>query len=205
MEKITEPGNTSEKKNSEYLEAAEEGVLGTLVTLLDAGADIKSTDTYGDTALHLAAREGHDEIVKTLVDRGLDVNTRGQNGLTPLMNAAAEGSESIVNFLIEAGADITCRILGGDNALYLATFWGHDIIVKTLVDHGLDVNSCGRNDRTPLMYALMGAGDCESIVRILMQAGADITCKDEDGNNALYLAALTGHDKIVKMLEVTLI
>ena len=198
-------GRSQEKKNSEYLEAAEEGELETLVTLLDAGADINCKDEDGNSALHLAAEEDHDEIVKTLVDRGLDVNTRGENGWTPLMHAATEGNESLVNFLIEAGADITCRILGGDNALHLAAFWGHDTIVQMLVDRGLDVNSCGRDDMTPLMYALMGAGGQESIANFLIKAGADVTCKDEDGNNVLHLAAMTGHDTIVKMLEVTLI
>ena len=56
-----------------------------------------------------------------------------------------------------------------------------------LLDHGLDVNTEGQNEWTPLMYAA-GRG-CESTVNTLISAGADIMCKDKDGNNALHLAA----------------
>ena len=195
---------SQEQKNSEYLEAAEEGELETLVTLLDAGADIKCKDKYGNSALHLAAEEGNDDIVKILVDRGLDVNIRGRNEWTPLIKAAAYAPpylsppwrESTVNTLIAAGADITCTDAQGNNALHKAARKGNDTIVKTLVDQGLDVNTRGQYDRTPLMRAAVGG--YETTVNILIQAGADITCRDAQGNNALDVAA--GHDKIVKTL-----
>ena len=99
-----------ETKNSEYLKAADDGELKTLVLLLNAGANIKCMDEDGYSALHLAARKGHDTMVKMLVDRGLDVNTRGYEDRTPLMLAARAGQESTVNTLISAGADLTCKV-----------------------------------------------------------------------------------------------
>ena len=125
-------GKSQEQKNSEYLEAAEEGELETLVTLLDAGADLKCKNEDGDSALHLAALEGHNTIVKTLVDRGLDVNIRGDQDWTPLMRAAVAGYETTFNILIKAGADITCRDVQGNNALDVAA--AHNKIIKTLLE-----------------------------------------------------------------------
>ena len=194
-------GKSQEQKNSEYLEAAGKGKLETLVTLLDAGADIQCKDGYGDSALHMAADEGYDEIVKLLVDRGLDVNIRGDQDWTPLMQAARYGRETTCNILISAGADITCKDEDDNNALHMAASNGHDTIVKTLVDQGLDVNTLNTRDNrnwTPLMDAAMKG--YETTFNILIAAGADITCKDWRGTNALHLAAGWGHDTIVKTL-----
>ena len=110
--------------------------------------------------------------------------------------------------MLEAGADLTCRNGRGDNALHLAAMEGHHKIVKTLVDHGLDVNTRGWNDTTPLMSAAVFgrgsynavAGGFESTVNILIEAGADITCKDLSGNNALYMAVLGGNRTIFQTL-----
>ena len=182
-------GKSQEKKNSKYLEAAGKGELETLVTLLDAGADINCKDEKGDSALHLAAGKGHDTIVKTLVDHGLDVNSRARFNMTPLMYAANEGHESTAYTLIKAGADITCKDYIGYNALHFAAEGGLDTIVKMLVDQGLDVNTQGgQYGRTPLMQAAM-MGNMNTF-NILMSAGADITCKDVNGYDALYLASL---------------
>ena len=84
-----------ETKNSEYLKAADDGELKTLVLLLNAGANIKCMDEDGYSALHLAAGEGHDDIVKILVDHGLDVNIQGNSDSTPLMKAALAGQSKL--------------------------------------------------------------------------------------------------------------
>lgn len=46
--------------------------------LLDRGASIDQTATFGDNALHRASANGHLEVVKLLVARGADVNARAQ-------------------------------------------------------------------------------------------------------------------------------
>ena len=115
--KTNEPGDSQEQKNYEYLNAAADGKLEKMVTLLDNGADILSKDEKGNSALHRAAMEGHDEIVKELLDRSLDVNFRGWNDWTSLIWAAFAGQESTFNILLEASADVTCRSKAGLDAL----------------------------------------------------------------------------------------
>ena len=124
------------------------------------------------------------------------------------MRAAKSGCERTLNILLEAGADLTCRNGRGDNALHLAAMEGHHKIVKTLLDHGLDVNTRGWNDTTPLMSAAVFgresyravADGYERTVNILIEAGADITCQDQSGNNALYMAVLGGNRTIFQTL-----
>lgn len=75
--------------------AAEKGHDGVAVLLLEAGAQINTTDQSKDTPLHCAARGGHLEVVKRLVGWGQDtgwsrkVNLQARNNLgkTPLQVA----------------------------------------------------------------------------------------------------------------------
>ena len=52
--------------------------------LLDAGADVNSADSRGQTALHGAAEKGLDEVVKFLADRGAKLDAKDRQGHTPL-------------------------------------------------------------------------------------------------------------------------
>ncbi|MCI7698443.1 MAG: ankyrin repeat domain-containing protein [Akkermansia sp.] len=66
-----------------------------------AGATV---NTYQETALKMAAAEGHTEAVKLLLAAGADVNARDMNGWTALMEASDYGHTEIVKLLIAAGA-----------------------------------------------------------------------------------------------------
>ena len=61
---------------SEALEAVKVGI--------EAGLDIRQTNTRGETALHGAASRGADTIVQFLLDRGADLNLKTKQGFTPL-------------------------------------------------------------------------------------------------------------------------
>ncbi len=61
---------------------------------------------YGDTALHLAAANGHLSIVETLLAHGADPSRQNDLGHTPLFFASANGEAEVVSRLIAAGADM---------------------------------------------------------------------------------------------------
>ena len=71
----------------------------------------------GGTALHAAAKAGHNELVNLLLAAGADVNSRSRwfSGQcyytkTALIEASREGHITVVRTLLAAGAeDITCR------------------------------------------------------------------------------------------------
>ena len=75
----------------------------------------------GDTAVHLAAKKGHDGVVALLLDHGADINQvladralslvcciaqPGTCKWTPLMNAAANNQLSTCWLLLERGARV---------------------------------------------------------------------------------------------------
>ena len=65
-------------------EAAAQGVVVQVETLLDRGIDPDLADREGDLPLHHAARGGHIEVARLLLDRGASVDGVRQYGRTPL-------------------------------------------------------------------------------------------------------------------------
>jgi hypothetical protein len=65
-------------------QSAENRVVDAMKLALELGANVKSTNRSGDTALHFAATKRLDLVVQFLVDRGAAVNARNNLGRTPL-------------------------------------------------------------------------------------------------------------------------
>jgi len=63
-------------KNVQLLQAAKDGNLQAVQTLLAAGAEVNAKDNDGVTALMWAARNGYPEIVKFLLEKGAEKYTK---------------------------------------------------------------------------------------------------------------------------------
>ena len=77
---------------------------------LEAGADLKSTNRYGGTALIPAAHHGHVETVRILLRTAIDKDHVNKLGWTALLEAVILGDggpahTEIVRLLVEAGAN----------------------------------------------------------------------------------------------------
>jgi ankyrin repeat protein len=84
----------------------------TVVTLLDAGADVRqvSETPLRNQALHaLLALSKDAEVARLLIERGADVNAAQTAGYRPLHQAAVVGREDLVRLLLDAGADKSAR------------------------------------------------------------------------------------------------
>lgn len=89
-----------------------------------------------ETALHLAAREGHVTLVKLLVDSGAEIEARTMLGETALLLAASCGHKEVVQMLLELGANVNECCYKGYTALHYATIYGHTELVQLLADSG---------------------------------------------------------------------
>ncbi|CAG9763861.1 unnamed protein product [Ceutorhynchus assimilis] len=95
-------GNTSL-----YGEATtKEADLEKLLQLLGV-KDLDAVDRYGDTQLHLAARNGKREIVESLLLHGAKKDVKNITGETALHYAAQKGDCAIVHLLLENGFNET--------------------------------------------------------------------------------------------------
>ena len=188
-------------KSPELVRASLQGDLATVRKLVESGVDVNGTDEHGMGPLltftpsvaefllsHGAdpncqknesgapvlvgiAYMNHVECVRLLLEGGADANIAAERtGETPLHSALARSSEdvsaadrhSVVKLLIEHGADPNRRTLPGVKSL---AFWR-------------DVRARGE---TPLHRAAAYAD--EKTIKFLLQAGADKTIRDANGDS----------------------
>ena len=105
-----------------------------LEVLLHGGASVSSVNpTTGETALHLAARQGSTDMVDVILRFKPKLNILSTEGFAPLHLAAMFGHVKVVTRLLDAGADINVLTVDGATSLHLATRENHLMCVQTLV------------------------------------------------------------------------
>ncbi|OGT84049.1 MAG: hypothetical protein A3H91_04175 [Gammaproteobacteria bacterium RIFCSPLOWO2_02_FULL_61_13] len=125
-----------------------------------------------------------------------------------LAYAGGEPWLEIVKLLIGAGADVNRRDAGRRLVWDFAPTSGPgcDRIWRALIQSGLDVNTRGDKNETALMRVCSvydGSGDyssVEAIVRLLLDAGAQVNVVDQYQISPLQSAAGTGNVKAVRVL-----
>ena len=101
--------------------AARNGNLNRVKTLLNQGVPVNSRDQYGYTPLHNAAYiSGNLSVVQELLKRGAHLNPRTNTGRTPLYLAALAKHPHVVHALIRAGANPKYRTMIGRSAHNIA-------------------------------------------------------------------------------------
>ncbi|KAI8906913.1 ankyrin repeat protein, partial [Gorgonomyces haynaldii] len=75
-----------------------DGNLRQIRDMIRSGVDINQKDTFGMTALHYAAEEGHLEIVRLLLQKGALASV-SNHGETPLQLAQDNGHSEICKLL----------------------------------------------------------------------------------------------------------
>jgi ankyrin repeat protein len=151
--------------------------------------------------LLLSAQKGDVAGVAAALGADADINARGRDGWTALETAVANRgrveltkTRDIVKLLIAKGAGVNTKDSGGWTPL-LRT--GDAQVAKLLIAAGADVNA-SRDTRTVLMNA--AEENNVEIVRLLLDAGADVRPRDHRGLNAMSLAASRGHAEVVRLL-----
>ncbi len=132
--------------NRAWQQAVAAGDAARLAELLERGAEVDALDRYGQTALMLAARNGHFEAVHTLVDAGADLDHTAKHHLSALMLAVINDHLDIVARLVAAGADLAIEGSGapgfaGKTALELAEDLEREAIAELLRSRAREASS----------------------------------------------------------------
>jgi ankyrin repeat protein len=126
-----------------------------VTVLIARGANIEGAGTWGRTALHNAAEEGHEEVVAWLLDKGADARSRDDNGMTPLIMASGSGHPGVLKMLYQhmqgQGLD------DGDDqrwtALHFSASVGREEAVRSLLLAGADPTVTDDEGRAPRALA----------------------------------------------------
>ena len=170
-------------------------------------------DEDSHSPLHLSVMGGHAATTRVLLDAckpdtGLREASKSASKLSSssdlLTIATRSNHVDIVTMLVVAGANIDYQDMGGETALHAAARFGHVECAKVLLQpqENKGVNTEVQENAyawTPLFVACVD-GQFE-MVKLLVDAGANVERKDVSGWTAIEHAALRGHIGITLFLE----
>jgi len=184
------------------MKAAEKGHDDVVFALLELGADINVRNSFGNTALMLAAEFGKAGTVEVLLSfyETIQMDIMNHYQYTALILASENGHKDCAQLLVENGADLNARNMFGKTALIMAAENGHCAIVDLLCQEkpkDVDIRS-NRGVSALMLAAVKGNWD---VVKCLTRYNADIHVENNDrSDNALTMACLGGKANIVKHL-----
>ena len=156
------------------------------------------------TALGIAAQEGHTDIVQYLISKGAPVNAQGIYGANSLMFACWHKQADTVRILLDNGADPNIQGQDSNTALHIACYKQMTVGVGLLLAYGADHSLQTKDKSTPLMNACRyREGDFTmdpSILILLLSAGADPNAQNDKDFTALIVAAHFGYKEGVTVL-----
>ncbi len=131
---------STEANEATLREAALEGLVQQIQTLLKQGTNANAADEDGRTALMLAAFNGYTSSVQALIKYGAKIDTRDQIGRTALIYAASGPNSEVVELLLthKANPNVVDKEEAW-TALMFAAAEGQKQVVSLLLEHDADV------------------------------------------------------------------
>ena len=184
--------------------AAGDGYIDVVRLLVEHGADVNVKSLQGMTALNWAACSGKEEVCMLLLDHGADGRITDDGGRNAAWRAVEGGCPDALQVMIRKGVNVTTPDKRGETIFacmpgapspsrlaFLSSVYspaetaGFDEREKRIVDMlaaaGVDVNGV-KGAKTPLMKAIDAGNPAAAMA--LMDDGADMKIKDDDGANA---------------------
>ncbi|KFY07352.1 hypothetical protein V492_07225 [Pseudogymnoascus sp. VKM F-4246] len=163
--------------------------------LIKKGVDVNSRDSDDRIPLHYAAQRGHTAAIRLLTENGADINAQDDSGYTPLHLMAMNGMPasdswciSGLKAMLELGPNTELGMFDDNKTpLHIAILNQRDeAFMKVLLESGMNLNARTVEGRTPLSCCIERGEMC--LFMTLLNAGADIHTRDEDGRSLLQVA-----------------
>lgn len=130
--------------------AARSDALEVVKVLVGARADVDKRNGNGESAIMLAALNGHRSVVEFLLEKEAQIN---HPGWTPLLYAATNGHLQILKKLVEHHAYIDASSPNGLTSLMMAARGGHIDTVKFLLEGDADPGLLNDLGESALVWA----------------------------------------------------
>lgn len=176
-----------------FHELVKKGDLASVRTAVGEDPNLPSLlNEAGQTAFLLAKYYRQDAVAAYL----LEVHPH-----LDLFEACAGGQLNIVRtFLDQTPELLHSRSTDGWTPLHLAAFFGHPELARYLLDREAPVDARSTNAMKNTALHAAAAGAKIELVKLLLEAGANVNATQEGGWTALHAAAQSGNREMVELL-----
>jgi ankyrin repeat protein len=168
------PNNVRDEDNTAVLSATKLGrpeyfskIIDIFPTLIDRA------DETGKTPLMLSITRNYPKMIKAVILAGANPNSINLAGQTPLFFAARDSTAEVIALLLDSGADIDFKNEKGTTAIMSLCLTKNLDGVKNLIIAGADPLLVNNNGMSALAASILQKSDVPSIVRALLEAGAN--------------------------------
>ena len=163
---------------------------------LDKRIDIEVQNSQKETAVFYAIHSKSSAILQVLIENKANINHLNMYNRTALQDAViSANSNRVVNYLLEVTSNISNCDIHGNNLIFDAIANGNFELIKKIASiDKIDINQVNEEGHTVLHK--------ESVLRntplaiALMEAGANPTILDKNGNSFLFLVLSKGLESL---------
>lgn len=178
--------------------ACERGHSGVARMLVEGGANVDPNTDYLPP-LHFAMFHCDSALVDQLIEKGADINREDAAGATTLHRACWCDCDKVVEMLLDRGANIDVKNQDGMTGLDYAIVYGHSAVVDVFINKFPDmIHLQDTKGWTRLHKAC--ADNNTSLVKCLLNNGAEIDVATEYGSTPLHLALKRGSFDVAEIL-----
>ena len=190
-------------RDSPLFSAVSNGCLDSVQALLQKDTNVDTSNSDGDTVLHVAVREDRPVILKEFLEKATDIGVRNNKKESPICIAVTRKHKQVCEMLCNAGADVS-EIVGEDeqSLLHLAISLGHTKIAMMLINKGAKLDTPDKKGNIPLHLAATRNFEDEALVKLLIKKGERelLAKQNAEGNTPLHIAADGGHYATVTLM-----
>ncbi len=185
--------------------AVSDGDTAALENAIANGAEIDRRDTYGRSALHVAAYLGNHSAMRALVAAGADPDALEHDYYDIVTIAAVADDLETLKLALQLGcspANVTSRYRG--TALIAAAHLGHAEVVEILIAAGAPLDHVNNLGWTALIESIVlgdGGPRHTETLQALVEAGAAVNLADRGGRTPLQLATERGYREMSQILR----
>jgi ankyrin repeat protein len=187
-------------------------------------------NSNGENVLHYIARKPNQvEIIKYFVAKGVDINKADNEGNTVFMNAASTNRDTVtIALLLTSTKNINQKNKKGVSALAMAVKGNSAEVIQLLISKAADVKVIDTDGNNLAYYLIQsyntqqqggfggeggrpggggfGGGEpranpFDAKLKVLQQAGFNITTPQKDGNTLYHLAIAKNDLSLLKKIE----
>lgn len=184
--------------------AAQSGNAAEITRLAAAGAELEERDGNGRTTVHIAAFAHKGEALAALGKAGADMNALEDGRYDAVTIAAVANDTATLAAALAAGnrPDNVTSVWDG-NALIAAAHEGNPESIALLIEAGSKLDHVNSLGWTAIIESIVlgdGGPRHQASLKLLLDAGADRTIRDRQGQLPVDLARARGYGAMVALL-----